>query len=87
MTAALLTMPGAALLALVGLVERSQARFEGRLDRMSDRLDRMSDRLDRVSDRLDAVAEGQARMEGQIATLDREVGQMLSHVLGREAPS
>ncbi|HYZ99615.1 MAG TPA: hypothetical protein VE575_12740 [Acidimicrobiales bacterium] len=80
MTVALLTMLGAALLALVGLVERSQARFEGRLDRMSDRLDRLSDRLD-------AVAEGQARMEGQIATLDREVGQMLSHVLGREAPS
>ena len=62
MTVALLTMLGAALLALVGLVERSQARFEGRLDRMSDRLDRLSDRLD-------AVAEGQARMEGQIATL------------------
>lgn len=80
MTVALLTMLGAALLALVGLVERSQPRFEGRLDRMSDRLDRLSDRLD-------AVAEGQARMEGQIATLDREVGQMLSHVLGREAPS
>ena len=135
MTVALLSLLGATLLALVGLVERRQTRFEGlvmdrfdrfddrfdrsearvedrfdalesrferfegrmdglegrqgrsesRLDRVDERFDRVDDRLDRVVERLDVVAEGQARMEGQIATLDREVGQILDHLPGSEA--
>lgn len=43
--------------------------------------------LAQVADRVDVVARSQARMEGQIATLDREVGQILDHVLGSETRS